>query len=129
METLGRVYQSEEYDQLPPVDQNVARVGEIVDEERELLEEALSEAAQAGRPGFHKEAETNRFAVLAARISSIVREFEILEPVDTEFVIDMMQILEESNRTGTGPEPQLQRKMSQAVQNLQVRNAEPDLID
>jgi hypothetical protein len=129
METLGRVYQSEEYDQLPPVDQNVARVGEIVDEERELLEEALSEAAQAGRPGFHTEAETNRFAVLAARISSIVREYEILEPVDTEFVIDMMQILEESNQTGTGPEPQLQRKMSQAVQNLQVRNAEPDLID
>jgi hypothetical protein len=126
MVIMEKVSHPGEYGELPPFEQNAARVEEIIANDTESIERALGETTQNVS---HPETEANRLAVLASRVSSIVREYGILAAPDIEFVIDMMLVLKESDRSGTGPEPELNRQMSLAVQNLEVRNAAQNLPD
>jgi Na+/phosphate symporter len=104
---------------------NVVGVDNIISDEREKLSQALVAAVHEETGSVaNLEQEIRRYTTLGGRVSSTVRELEISEPTDKEFIMEMMQILEKLEQAGEGiADPYTQRQISVAVQHLQRRNA------
>lgn len=127
MAAAGKEANPEQTGQLSPVGQNLQRVGVIVAAELELLDKGLAAVRESGRgSAIHIEAERNRLIELGGQVGGLVDKLSISEPADSEFVIELLQILE---KTDYGIEPGEEsarydlHEISQAVQSLQLRNA------
>ena len=107
------------------VDQNVTRVGELIETDIQSWEAAI----EAGEGSvIHHEGEIMRLRELSLPITDIVQRYGITEPVDPAFIIDVAGYLSAAQHdfevTGIKPSREIQEEnVASYLEDLRARNS------
>ena len=108
------------------VERNVARVEELIEEDIQSWKAAI-EAGDGS--AIHHAGEIRRLSEHRLPIAYLIQRYDIAEPADPRFVIDLVDMLSSVEREGdvSGLKPSLELEainVKEAVEALKVRNSE-----